>query len=305
MPSKTPISCRFNNREGFALPTVIMIAMVISVITLQIVLSVRRQTAVVQELLHRNRAVLKAYSGYNEVVYRLLTNPFTATGLKFKRRGEEENWNFYGEPIALDRDTTVKIRDCASLLSPLSQAPALKKLLIHSGVAPGVGNAFLDTLADWQDRNDLKRLNGAESYDYRMEHYGYGPRNFFIQVPREICLLKGFDDAMYGKIKDEITYWNPQRLNYLLMSRRLLRALLGDDQLADRICKRRRENKLTPGEFTRMTGIRDGENLLFTPSGWIKVEITAKVGQSVDRIEAVLVKRQRIDRPFLVLEWKR
>lgn len=294
------------NQQGYALPTVIVIALIISVITMSIAFSVREKTAVALEMVDRSSACLKSYSAYNETLYNILTSTFTSTGLKiYQEDGSELAWNLYGEPIELAEGVTVELRDGAGMLSPLFHPGYLRKLMEYTCKDSKKINSFVDTLADWQDTDDLKRLNGAESYDYRMKGYSCRPRNFYIQVTQEILLLRGFDPELFGKIRDDIVYWGGGNINYLTMSEKLLRALLENDLLVDRIIRIRKEGKLTGRIFSSLTGIPETEENIYAPSGWIKVKITAKVGKAVDRIEAVVKKRGSAKRPYMVSEWKK
>jgi hypothetical protein len=122
---------------------------------------------------------------------------------------------------------------------------------------------------------------------------------------RPLITGPGFDKDIFERIKDDLVYWGSGRTNYLTMSENLLRALLKDDSLVDRIIQLRKEGNLTAGTFLSMTGIRQNETILFRPSGWIKIEIVAREGKAVDRINAVIAKRQLQQRPFVVTEWKR
>lgn len=292
--------------KGYALPMVIVIALIISVITMSIAFSVREKTAVAQELMDRSSALLKSYSAYNGALYNILTSTFTPTGIKFQQEdGSELVWNLYGEPIEFAEGIMVKFRDGAGMLSPLFHSEYLRKFMEYTCEDSKKTNLFVDTLADWQDIDDFKRLNGAESYDYKMTGYSYAPRNFYIQLSHEVLLLKGFDAEIFEEIKDDIVYWGGGNINYLTMSKKLLGALLKNDPLVDRILRIRKQGKLTGRIFRELTGIPETEENIYAPSGWIKVEITAKVGKAVDRIEAILVKMQSRKRPYMVTEWKR
>ncbi len=294
------------NDKGYALPMVIVITLIISVITMSITFSVQGKIAMVLELTNRSSAYLKSYSAYNGALYNILTSTFTSAGLKiYQEDGSELVWNLYGEPIELAEGTMVKLRDGAGMLSPLFHPGYLRKFMEYTCEDSKKINLFADALADWQDKDDFKRLNGAESYDYRMKGYSYGPRNFYIQVPHEVMLLKGFDAELFEEIKDDLVYWGSGTINYLTMSEKLLRALLKNDPLVDRIIQLRKEGKLTGRVFRDLTGIPHTEQNIFAPSGWIKVVMRAQVERAVDRIEAVIVKRESQTKPYRVVEWKR
>jgi type II secretory pathway component PulK len=292
--------------KGIALFTALVMALIISVITMSIAFTVRQKIVLTHDLTDRSTAWLKAYSGYNEVLYNILTAGFSPTGLKFKQTdGTELFWNLYGEPIEISEGLTVRLRDGAGMLSPVFMPRNLKRLLEYVSKDSKTTNLVSDALADWQDPDTFRRLYGAEDYDYRIAGYSYGPRNFYIQVSQELMLLKEFDSALYEKIKDDLVYWSGRHINYLTMSETVLRALLANDVLVDRILQLRKDENISAGVFRRLSGIPLSEQSIPFPSGWIKIEIKAQVGKTVEKIEAMLVKAELAHRPFMVVEWKR
>ncbi len=293
------------SEDGYALPIVLLISLIIIVLGVGIAWSVRNRIDIAIELNDRNSAYLKSYSAMNEVIYHLVTSTFTPTGIKFQPGNEKETgWNLYGRPIKISDGVTIRLRDTAGMVSVLFAPDLLRDLVEYAGGNSKKAVAFLDSLADWQDKNDFKRLNGAESFDYRTAGYAYVPRNFYIQVPREIMLIKNFNKGIFGKIKGDLTYWGGTTVNFLTMSRRLLKALLHNDSLVERIIKLRGEGRLTEKVFRDLTGIQATERNIFMPNGLIQVDITAHVGKTVDRIKAVLAKRQWQRRPYLVTAWR-
>lgn len=294
------------SNRGYALPTILIIAMIIIVITMSIISSGREKIAVALELKEKGKAYLLSYSAMNEVIYTILTSSFTRTGLRiYKVDGSELEWNLYGEPIELSESVSVKLRDEAGMYSPLFNPPSLGRLVEYVSADPGKSIFFSDTLADWQDRDDFRRLNGAEYIDYKIEDRVYGPRNFYIQLPEEIMLLKGFDSALFDDIEDEIFYWGSNTRNYLTMSRKLLMAQLRDDSLVDEIIELREKGSLTKRIFMDMTNLYYTDQSLFSPSGWIKVEVEARSKDATERIKASILKREMDESPYLISEWRR
>lgn len=280
--------------------------MIIIVITMSIILSGREKIAVALELKDKGRAYLLSYSTMNEVIYNILTSVFTPTGLRiYKEDGSQLDWNLYGDPIEMDKFVTVKLRDGAGMYSPLFNMLNLGKLVEYVSKFSDKSSLFSDSLGDWQDKDDFRRLNGAEYIDYKNEDYGYGPRNHYIQLPKEIMLLKGFDRELFDDIKDEIFYWGTNTINYLTMSRKSLEAQLRDDSLVDGILELRKSGNLTRSVFMDMTNLSYTEEALFSPSGWIKVEVEARSKNASDRIEAVILKREMDESPYLISEWRR
>lgn len=292
--------------SGFALVSIILIALLISVISMAIMFAARRQAALARELTHHNRAALAAYSAYNLALFNFLQARLTSTGMRFKENGKgpEVSWNLYNEPVRLEPGVEIRFQDAAGLVSPLFQSKLLSRLLLQVTGDQNRTRRIIDSLADWQDRNDLKKLNGAEAADYRLNRAGYEPRNFYIQLPQELCLLPGCDAELYGKIKKYIVYWQPNPPNYLTMSGELLQACLKNSSLVERIIKLRRQNKLTAGIFFAMTGIKQNEDFTGRPSGWVRLRVEAREEAAVARISALIVRRQQLDRPCMVIEWK-
>ena len=301
-----PKSHASDNERGYALLTVMVISLIIVVVTMSITSTVREDVRVAIELNDRNMASLASYSAMNEAIYNILISTFTPSGMRiYKSDGSTEEWTLYGNPLELKKGITVRARDIGGMLSPLFDPKGLRELIEYTSKDSEKSGRFTDRLSDWQDTDDLKRLNGAESYDYRIAGFSYSPRNFFLQVPEELKLIKDFDPSIYRSIEEDLVYWSGGKRNYLTMSEQTLRALLKNDPLVDTVIKLREEEELTGKIFRDLTGIPLTEETSFAPSGMIKVEVTAEVGKAVDRIEAVIAKQQTGKRPFFVAEWRR
>jgi hypothetical protein len=295
-----------DNERGYALLTVMVISLIIVVVTMSITSTVRENIRVAIELNDKNMANLASYSAMNEVIYNILISTSTPYDMRIhKNDGSTEEWNLYGKPLELKKGITVRFRDIGGMVSPLFDPKELRELIEYISKDSEKSGRFFDSLSDWQDRDDLKRLNGAESYDYRAAGFSYSPRNFFLQVPEELKLIKGFDPSIYQSIKEDLVYWSGGKRNYLTMSEQTLKALLKNDPLVDTVIDLREKGELTKRIFRDLTGLPSAEETSLAPSGLIKVEITAEKGKAVDRIEAVIAKRQTSNRPFFVAEWRR
>jgi len=304
MSSSGPFSGA-NSEAGYALFAVLLISMIIMVISGSLVYSVRQRVKLAGEMKARNRAYMKTRSAMSQVMYDVLTSTFTPTGLTIHdQNGTLKEMNLYGDPIAISKGVEARLRDVSGMISPLFHPNYIRMLAEYVSKDSKVSNSFVDTLLDWQDADDLKHLNGAESYEYRSAGYQYIPRNYYIQVPEEIMLLKGFDRHIFDKMKNDLAYWGTGTINFLTMSERLLRAILRDDSLVDRLIQMRKQGVLTGKIFRDVTGIPSSERYVFAPSGWIKIKVTAKVGKTVDTIQAVIVKRETRQRPFMVTQWR-
>lgn len=295
------------DERGYALPLVLGISMVIVVITMAVVFSVKQKIGLAMALKDKNTAYVAAHSAYNRVLYHILTSTFTSYGLNLQPEDGKARdwWNLYGAPMEFENDVTVRLRDIAGMASPLTRPRLFRKLLVHSSEDVAAAGAFMDVLADWQDTDDLKRLNGAESYDYGMADYHYGPRNFYIQVMEEVFLFMDFPSPLFDNIKNDCFFWGHANINYITMSENLLRTVFENTAMVDRILELRKTRELTPSLFRRITGVVSSDTVSFFPSGWIQMDITATVNRSVEKTHAVVVKRETARAPFRVVEWKK
>jgi len=311
------------SQKGFALLLVIGITTIILIMIMTISNSISRKIAVVAELDNYCRADLKVYSAFNEMIFILLTSIYTPTclqemvsmgdasaGSPLKKGPAADKmptpfWNLYGEPINLGPNVQVVLKDTAGMVSPVFPSRILALLLTQA--APENKNMILDGLADWQDKDAFRRINGAEDWDYRTANFPYVPRNSYIQCLSEWRLIKGMNDDIFQRIKSELTYWYNSNINYLTMSPDLLRAVFneanGEDKLVSQLLALRDAHQLTPTIFSALTGITQGEFSLFSP-GAIQMTITAGVGTAQSTIEAVVSKKSTPTRPFSILEWR-
>lgn len=67
---------------------------------------------------------------------------------------------------------------------------------------------LLDQLRDWQDEDDLSRLQGAEFNDYELEDMGYGPSNLPLRSVSEFQQLKSVDQEIARRILPFVTVYS-------------------------------------------------------------------------------------------------
>lgn len=125
----------------------------------------------------------------------------------------------------------------------------LKNLLIASGVADQEASVIVDSILDWKDADDFKRLNGAENDYYLSLPKPYKAKNAKFDTLEELLLVKGINlDILYGGngkkgIIDFLTiYSNSNVINIISASREVLLAIPGfTPELVDDIISKREE----------------------------------------------------------------
>jgi general secretion pathway protein K len=292
--------------KGFAVPVVLVISMIIIAIVTSITYTVRQKIRMAEEINNRVKAYTKSYSALNTVLYNISTATFNTYALDIHEpNGDILKWNLYGRPLEIGKGVRATLRDVSGMISPLFDNIYMSLTLNRFYKKPDKVSQFIDTLADWQDADDFKRLNGAEAFDYKMAKLTYVPRNFYMQTLDELYLLKDFDPEILNTLKGDLTYWRPGHINFMTMSKDMLNALLPDANMVKNIVDSRDKWTLTSSIFKQLTGIQESEDIILFPFGWIKIEINATEGNATEHIEAVVVKSQMQLSPFWFAEWKR
>lgn len=183
-----------------------------------------------------------------------------------------------GTPVKIKDDIYASVQDTNGLISLWSgDTQALKNLVINLlGFSDTQADSFVSSLLDWIDTDDLKRVNGAERFDYTQ---GYKPRNYFFQYGQEVALVKGMNIEDYRKIKKFITIMSNYGFNPNTAPPEVLSAYMNIDiQTAQKVVEYRKTRNITGNsELFALTGkIIDlsKEGIYFFPYNSFVVEIT-------------------------------
>jgi hypothetical protein len=138
----------------------------------------------------------------DELLYLLATRPLTPLG-------------FAGTPLLrvdgrayrLPSGVWVSVQDLRGLISIVSYDPGvMTRFLLAQGVTDRDTAPMLDKLADYNDLDDLHRLNGAEAEDYAAAGLP-APRNDWPISPYELSLVLGWRDrpALWERASDHFS----------------------------------------------------------------------------------------------------
>jgi hypothetical protein len=294
------------DEKGFALPVILGISLIIIIISFGITAHLRSRVQMAQELGNYGQAFFKLRSGYAQTLYGILSNRYTASSVWIQKKdGSVAYWNLYGQPIELSPGVTVKLRDTAGMVPLLHGGNDLKKLVYQLSSDRKKAAQFADSLLDWQDADNFKRLNGAEAWQYRTGGYDYVPRNHYVQVMEEIRLISGFSPEIFDKFRQSVTYYPAGHRNYLTMDRQTLDALIGSKELVDTLIELRGTNDLSPARFRRITGIPSSMSVAYFPSTKLVIQVVAEHGEAKTGIFAVIDRKETQNAPFQVLEWRK
>ena len=107
---------------------------------------------------------------------------------------------YSGIPLPDGVDVQVKITDESGRLPINHNNVQIWNLLFEEmGIDLGQAEILTDSLIDWMDQDDLKRLNGAEKEDYDFDGKDYRPSNEILKDFEELRLIQGFDEVFFDE----------------------------------------------------------------------------------------------------------
>lgn len=188
---------------GFALVSVLSIILILSLLAGGLVLLARSQaqSAIAGELRRKSietadAAILRAILGLTD-------------------RRPEARWTYGRSPVRVETPAGVALVTITDELGRIDLNTAddrlLQSLFEAAGMQSEAASAMVDRVRDWSDENDLRRLNGAESGDYRAAGLRNQPRNGAFELVDELMLVKGMDRATFEKIAPALTVYSWRR----------------------------------------------------------------------------------------------
>ncbi len=113
----------------------------------------------------------------------------------------------WGDPLGYSQiplpegiQAEVKIADESGKLPVNHNNVQIWNLLFEEmGIDLGEAEILTDSLIDWMDQDELKRLNGAEKDDYDLDGKEYKPPNEILKDFEELRLIQGFDEQFFDE----------------------------------------------------------------------------------------------------------
>lgn len=316
--------------SGFALVICMLIALIIITIGMSFTYRVKQKLRVAQQMKDRLQADLRTWSAYQQVLYELSTSLFL--GSHFPAGSFDENSflanpatkamtpaglgaveptrpviNFHGEKVTWDEGVTVTLQDTAGKVPLLGDDPVLlRRLLEYHQVPSDQVNRIIDSLEDWQDADDLKRLNGAESWQYKIMGVNYVPRNYTCQTMDELLLTWGMTREILDLVRPDMVYFSGGVFNYMNASATLIRASFYPNlSFADKILEARSKGILTSQFLTQGLGLGLDEESSPYPGRRVEISVEGRYGGSISRMTVLLNRTATMKAPFQVESWKR
>jgi general secretion pathway protein K len=219
-----------------------------------------------------------------------------------------EHINLAGSVYELDSEhgkLKVSLQSSSGLIDLNRASPETIKALLQTIDTPDdTQQTILDSLLDWRDEDDLKRLAGAEDDDYRAQGLSYGPSNGLMNSISELARVNGVTSVEYEALQSSVTVYSGQsRIDITSAPRRVLASLPAmDASMTDSIINERATgNKhidLTqiPAETRKYIGAGQNE--------FIRISSFAEVNSSISGIIAVIKLEMTELLPVTIMSWR-
>ncbi len=250
-----------NRQSGLALIMVLWFVALFTILALSFSQSMRNDTQVTANLIQAQRAKHLAEAAINRGIYGLVNQESAVADAVLT--GNAISFDFQGAEISYrieDENGKVDINQ--------AQPELIANLLMSQEVDADTATAIADSVADWRDENDLRRLQGAEEAEYLAANMQRIPANAPFQSIAEVQQVLGMKPALYKRIRPYLTVHSVnEKINPRFAPRGVLQALPGIDETELEAFVSYRES-ITPENdapaFPQLTGV---ESWLATESG--------------------------------------
>ncbi|MFC3033085.1 hypothetical protein ACFOEE_11180 [Pseudoalteromonas fenneropenaei] len=290
--------------KGIALVQVLIIMLSLTLFSIFLSKSVKQQLSIASSAKERLLLRLELENAEAYLFKSLLSNK-----LYINSKSDDDIakvWNFYGRPFKINDKVSVILQDQAGLVNlNFTNSRLLKSTLLQLGFEDKEATSFSESLEDWKDRDDLKRLNGAERDYYKKVGQ---PRNDMLQSVEEMRLVKEGGKLQNLDLEKIFSTALVGVFNPLTAPNLVLRSYLNNESLVSKLEKLRVNGELTPSGFYSVTGIADGEYITFATSTFLTVELLAESnGIRLNKRFEVEVRPKAVDRPLTIksVSWKK
>lgn len=186
---------RRRDQRGSALIAVLWVGLFLGLLSVGLVATGRITALQGRNAAEALRLEMLADAGIETVVAQLLGGPAVAL--------------INGGPATLRLNGLVvelRVQDALGLVD-INQAPVevLSRLLVALGLPEMQAQNLTDAIADWRDRDDLRRLHGAERDDYVAAGRGHLPRNRGFDRVDELRHVLGMTPTLLARSAPYLT----------------------------------------------------------------------------------------------------
>ena len=186
-------------QKGFALIAVLGLLMILSLVATFIANYAEQRLEQAQQLRLRMQSQLDSDANIATLLHIIATRPLVLNAYLLQTPTTPEantdisslvRIRLDGQPYQGIGQSVFSLQDEGSLLSLLDpDRERWTNLFLQQNLQPQVAERFLDQLQDYTDKDDLRRLNGASSSDYRNQGFAAPPQRLMISPGQVFNLL--------------------------------------------------------------------------------------------------------------------
>ncbi len=179
----------------------------------------------------------------------------------------------------------------------------------------GLGEEQLDPILDWLDRDDVKRMEGAENFYYQGLETAYPCGNGPFVSPGQLALVKGLGNISLTtenpdqRLQDYLTLYSTGKVNINTASKAVLQSLHPgiDKGIAENILEYRKETDFrTIQEIKKVPGFTPEvfnaiKNFITTRSSAFSIRTEGRSDTAVRKLHAVLLRENGT---FRIVYWR-
>lgn len=204
--------------RGLVLIIVLWIITLLTIMAGSLVYTVRTETLLTSHAVEQAQAHALAEAGLNYAALQILR---PASARDWPVDGSQQTWRFGPGRVFI---TVTDVSGKVDLNS--ADREMLGILLTAAGTLEEDLDGLLDTIEDWRDADDLRRVNGAESDEYEAAGRSIGPKNKPFDSVEELQQVLGISSAVYRKMAKWVTVFSRQPgINPMVAPGDLLRIL--------------------------------------------------------------------------------
>jgi general secretion pathway protein K len=212
---------------------------------------------------------------------------------------------FVYELSSYEGELSVSLQSTNGLVD-INRAPpeVIKKILETVVPTSEHVETITDSLLDWRDDDNLKRLFGAETDDYVAQALTYGAKNGLVNSVAELGRINGMTPAIYHALSPMMTVYSGQaRIDITSAPKNVLLTLPGmTASVVDSIIDGR-----ASGATNVNLGMIPAETRQYIGAGqdaFIRISSKAKVNGSISGIIAVIQFESGPHLPVTIMSWR-
>ncbi|MEO5355984.1 MAG: general secretion pathway protein GspK [Nitrospirae bacterium YQR-1] len=299
------------NENGSAVLLTIFIASIIITVGVGFNWIVKEHIKTAGALRDKSEAMILAESSFDTAMFAILTGKLTNRGVAFTDESllGVNQIIANGTPLWVNENIILRLQDSNGLVSLADKIGDDLIKLIQTLAPERNAYEIVDCINDWIDTDDLVRTSGAESEYYRMIGADYEPRNFHLQIPEELLMIKGMDIQLFSKLRPFITLLRSTGFNVNTARPEIIAAHYGlNAETMESLRQYMAKNTIeTTDTFNQITGLNTSsfEDTHVTASEYFEISLDVRAGGSLYRIKSGISIRDTTGfSPHSVYYWK-